>query len=517
VTSRPSALTAATVTLGTVALLLLALLTLRHVGQSYFLADQVDQLQKYEAALRLEPEGLWGPAMSGTVARALGPFGALVFGLPVSLGLGIDAIHALTSLLLAIAAGIAFWQLARLNQVLAWGWLIVFTAMRMVWWNAAMFWVNTLLLPLGLLVLALFAANLRRPSLAKRPAIALVLLLAMHVHLAAIVGLPVLLIATFVGRTLSGPAGEPGPGGVARPAPRNGSVILIAVMALLGVALLPYFIAEAKTSFRNTRAMFGHVEAAAQAGGGEGARAARETLLLAADPMALFPDRPSIALAAGFTVTLAALAVLALGRRRVSLYRSPERRSQVSAIWWLVVTALTAVAGQALFFQLMARPLNGLHYAILLAPWYAIVPAALVAAVTLNVRHRAARWAPIALGAVAVLLLIFSVPDRADRFAERTPWNYRAIVTALDTLCADQAVETLEGSGLLNELTPSYDSVLRYLMKRGLTQCRYDATSDVVIAANRGASFDESIDIDGRRFIRERVLPPGLARYRRVP
>ncbi len=207
-TSRQPGSTAATVVLGAVALLLFALLTQRHVGESYFLADQVDQLQKYEAALRLEPEGLWGPAMSGTAARALGPFGALIFGLPVSLGLGIEAIHALTSLLLAIAAGLAFWQLARLNQVLAWGWLIVFTAMRMVWWNAAMFWVNTLLLPLGLLVLALFAANLRHASTAKVAGIALVMLLALQVHLVALVGLPILLLAAGLDLPVSDAAGR---------------------------------------------------------------------------------------------------------------------------------------------------------------------------------------------------------------------------------------------------------------------------------------------------------------------
>jgi len=46
---------------------------------------------------------------------------------------------------------------------------------------------------------------------------------------------------------------------------------------------------------------------------------------------------------------------------------------------WLLVTTVVAVAGQALFFLLMARPLNGLHYALLLAPWYPIPAAVLVA------------------------------------------------------------------------------------------------------------------------------------------
>jgi hypothetical protein len=150
--------------LAAIALALFARLTLRHVGESYFLADQVDQLQKFEALFRLEPEGLWGPVMSGTSAHALGPFGAFVFGLPVALGFGIDAVHTFTSLLLVMATAIVFWQLARLDAVLAWVWLIVFTAMQMVWWSGAMFWVNTLLLPLGLLLLAVFTAMARRPT-----------------------------------------------------------------------------------------------------------------------------------------------------------------------------------------------------------------------------------------------------------------------------------------------------------------------------------------------------------------
>lgn len=486
------------VALAAVALLLFALLTVRHVGESYFLADQVDQLQKYEAALRLEPDGLWGGVMSGTEARALGPFGALVFGLPVSLGLGIDAIHALTSLFLAIATGIAFWQLARLNQVLAWGWLIVFTAMRMVWWNAAMFWVCTLILPLGLLVLALFAANLRRPSTAKVAGIALILLLALQVHLAALVGVPILLIAAGI---------------VLGHRPRQGGpeFVLVMILGLIGLALLPYLLAEVKTDFRNTRAMFSHVESATRHGGREGTRAAAETLVLAADPMVLFPDNRAAALATGGAAALAALALLAWRRRRL-----PETRLH-TAMTWLVATALMAAGGQALFFLVMARPLNGLHYAILLAPWYGVPAAALLAAAFPIDSHPAARVAAPALGVSAILLLLFAAPARADRFAELTPWNYRAILTALETLCAGEAVDTVEGPGLIDELTPSYDSVLRYLMKRGFSRCRYDPDADIVIAANRANAFDESIEWNGGRYTRERVLPPGLARYRRGP
>src|SRR3954468_10277637 len=196
--ARATSPMAATAVLAGVAFVLFGQLALRHVGESYFLADQVDQLQKFEALLRLDPEGLWGPAMSGTAARALGPFGAVVFGLPVALGFGIDVIHAITSLLLVIAAALAFWQLARMDVPMAWMWLIVFTAMRLVWWNAAMFWVNTTLLPLGLLLLSTFAAMLRRPSLRTLAAMTGVLLLALQEHLVALVGIPVLLIGMVV-------------------------------------------------------------------------------------------------------------------------------------------------------------------------------------------------------------------------------------------------------------------------------------------------------------------------------
>jgi hypothetical protein len=111
-------------------------------------------------------------------------------------------------------------------------------------------------------------------------------------------------------------------------------------------------------------------------------------------------------------------------------------------------------------------------------------------------------------------MLVIRAPTLAERFAERTPWNYRAIVTALDTLCADQAAGTIEGLGLVDDLTPSYDSVFRYLMKRGYSRCRYDPGSDVLIVATRSGRYDESIESGGRRFVRERVVEPGIARYR---
>ena len=92
---------------------------MRHVGESAFLEDQVDQLQNFESLLRLQPEGLWGAIMSGTVppARALGPLGAIVFGVPVSLGLGVDSRSRQTSLLIAIATAVCFAAFARIDAV----------------------------------------------------------------------------------------------------------------------------------------------------------------------------------------------------------------------------------------------------------------------------------------------------------------------------------------------------------------------------------------------------------------
>jgi hypothetical protein len=195
---------------------------------------------------------------------------------------------------------------------------------------------------------------------------------------------------------------------------------------------------------------------------------------------------------------------------------SGEERREFEQALWLVTAAILGIAGQAVFYLAMGRPLNGLHYAMLLAPWYAIPAGALVAAL-LPRTALAARVAPIALGVVAVGLLIVRAPELADRYAELSPWNYHAITTALDSLCAGEAVQTVEGPGLVDELTPGYDSVLRYLIKRGFTRCRYDPAADIVILANRSRDFGDVLVVEGGRFRREQILPPGLARYRRMP
>ena len=178
------------------ALAMFAWLTLRHAGESAFLEDQVDQLQNFESLLRLRPEGLWGAIMSGTVppARALGPLGAIAFGAPLSLGLGIDAVHIETSLLIAIATAVCFVALSRIDVIVAWLWLAVFAATGVVWWNAAMLWSNTLLLPVGLTIATLAASCLRTPNRATFGWLAVVVLYALQLHLVSVVALPIVAI-----------------------------------------------------------------------------------------------------------------------------------------------------------------------------------------------------------------------------------------------------------------------------------------------------------------------------------
>jgi hypothetical protein len=490
-----------TAVLAVVAFALFAWLALRHVGESYFLADQVDQLQKFEALLRLEPEGLLGGQMSGTEARALGPFGAIVFGVPLALGFGIDAIHGLTSIFLVLAAALAFWELSRLDRSMAWAWLIVFTAMRMVWWNAAMFWVCTLLLPLGVLQLALFTAILRNPTSLKVTSMTLVLALALHVHLVALVGLPLLVLALVVSSRRGVRETESAPRGVAH----------VVVALLLVAAVVPYAAAEGQTDFRNTRAIGNHVDTTVRSGGQQGRSAALETLVLATDPAGVAPAAPATTvIGAGAIVAFVALLLALVRRTRAA---SAEEHRQNGSILWLTIAAAVGVAGQAIFFFLMARPLNGLHYAILLAPWYAVPPAALIAGL-LPRRGVAGVLAAAIVGIAAIDLLVFRAPSLADRYAERTAWNYRAIVAGLDSLCADQQVDTVEGPGLVDEINPSYDPVLRYLMKRGFTRCRYEKGARILVAGTRDGTLDPSLAVAGHRYTREEVVPPGLARYR---
>ena len=114
-------------------------------------------------------------------------------------------------------------------------------------------------------------------------------------------------------------------------------------------------------------------------------------------------------------------------------------------------------------------------------------------------------------------LLVTAGPSLADRYAERTPWSYSRIRAALDALCGGIAVETDEGQAFAARLNPQYDSVLRYMMKRGMTTCRYQPSSDMLIAAARDGQYPASKTIARGTFYRELVLPPGIARYRRSP
>jgi hypothetical protein len=62
-------------------------------------------------------------------------------------------------------------------------------------------------------------------------------------------------------------------------------------------------------------------------------------------------------------------------------------------------------------------------------------------------------------------------------------------------------VQTDEGQALAAVLNLQYDSVLRYMMKRGMTRCRYEPSSAVVIAAARDGQYPASKTIDLRRSI----------------
>ena len=118
----------------------------------------------------------------------------------------------------------------------------------------------------------------------------------------------------------------------------------------------------------------------------------------------------------------------------------------------------------------MSRPFAGYHHVTLLASFYVVVPAVLLRralfgeAVPLRV--------VCAVGGVVLALLITAGPWLADRSAERTPWSYSRIRAALDALCAGIAVDTDEGPAFAAQLNPQYDSVLRYMMTRGMTRCR---------------------------------------------
>lgn len=468
------------------ALAMFAWLTLRHVGESAFLEDQVDQLQNFESLLRLRPEGLWGAIMSGTVppARTLGPLGAIAFGAPVALGLGVDAVHVETSLLIAIATALCFFAFSRIDAIVGWLWLAVFSATSVVWWNAAMLWSNTLLLPLGLSIAALAASSLRDPRRATLGWLGVAVLYALQLHLVAVVALPIVAIVGAVTFRAARPVGR---------------IQAWAGVAAAVLAVAPYAAAEAITGFANTRAIAGHLESPSAGSAGD-TGAAVMSLAIATDPMRLLDAIGLGVLPAA--VLFAALAIVAL------------RWLRTGALFWLTVCAVAAIAGQALFFLWMSRPFAGYHHVTLLAPLYAVVPAVVIRlglfrpAVTMR-----AACGP---GGMVLVLLITAGPWLADRYAERTPWSYSRIRATLDALCGGIGVDTDEGPAFAARLNPQYDGVLRYVMKRQMTVCRYEPSSEVVIAAARDAVYPAAKTIGSATLYRELVLPPGIARYRRA-
>ena len=464
-----------------------AWLTTRHVGESAFLEDQVDQLQNFESLLRLQPEGLWGAIMSGTVpaARALGPLGAMAFGIPGSLGFGVNAVHVETSLLIVIATAVCFAAFARIDTVVAWLWLLVFSATGVVWWNASMLWSNTLLLPLGLTIAALAASSFRDPNRATLGWLAVAVLYALQLHLVAIVAAPIVAIAGAVTFREATPV-------------RGVHAWAIAGVAVLAVA--PYALAETMTGFANTRAIVGHLGSGTVGSAGD-TGSATMSLSIATDPTRLLDTLGLGPLPA--TIVAAALAIAAL------------RWLRTGPLFWLTACAAAAIAGQALFFLWMSRPFAGYHHVTLLAPFYAVVPAVLLRRVLF--RPAVPGRVACAVGGVVLVLLITVGPWLADHYAERTPWSYSRIRATLDALCGGIGVETDEGLAFAALLNPQYDSVLRYMMKRGLTTCRYEPSSDVLIAVVRDGQYPASKTIGRATFYRELVLPPGIARYRRAP
>jgi hypothetical protein len=462
-------------------------LTVRHASESAFLEDQVDQLQNYESLLQVRPEGLWGAIMSGTVppARALGPLGAIAFGLPVSLGLGVNAVHVETSLLIAIATAVCFVAFSRIDALVAWLWLAVFSATGVVWWNAAMLWSNTLLLPLGLTIAALAASCLRDPSRATLGWLVVAVLYALQLHLVAIVAVPIVSIVGAV---------------TFRDARPVRGVHAWAIVAVAVLAIAPYMLAEVMTGFANLRAITGHLGSSA-VGSASDTGSATMSLAIAMDPTRLLDAIGLGVLPA--TIAGAAVVALALWWLRTG------------PLFWLTVCAAAGIAGQALFFLWMSRPFAGYHHVTLLAPFYAVAPAVVL-------RRGLFRPAvPVRVvsvtGGVVLALLIALGPLFADRHAERTPWTYSRIQATLDALCGEMPVGTDEGQAFAAVLNPQYDSVLRYMMKRGMTRCRYEPSSPVVIAAARDGQYPASKTIGSATFYRELVLPPGIARYRRSP
>ena len=478
-------------------------LALRHVGESAFLSDQTDQLQLFERFLRLTPDGLLGGVMSGTAppTRSVGPLGALLFGIPVGLGFGVDAVQVLTSVLLVATACGAFLALARIDLTLAWAWLLLFVANPIVWWNASMLWANTLMLVAGNLMLALMAMCLRRPTFARWCGMILVAIFAAQVSLVAITALPP--IAFVALRTLP----------VAR-CHRPGRVLAIAIGVVTVLAIGPFLLAETMTGFANTRAALTHV-AEDQPDAPPNGRAIVPILQRAADPTGGIQAAGApgwMAVAIGTAVAFVSLLAWAW-----SAWLTPRDggRRPDDAIFWVVATAIVGIAGQVAFFVIENRGLLSYHYIAMLVPLYAVPPAALVAWIAARTSPRIRDLTAAALGITCLAVVVWRAPDWADDYAERTPWTFEHISGGVDALCGHgQSASTLEGPGF-QSIIPGHDGVLKYLMTRRFVSCAYDEESDLLLIAERDRPYEASRHERNRVFGLVQVVEPGIALYRR--
>lgn len=486
--------------LAAVVFVLLAPLTLRHVGESVFLVDQADQLQFFERFLRLEPTGWWGPMMTSPdpPTHAIGPLTNWMFGVPVALGFTVDATQAITSLLLVLATLAAFVALARIDLRFGWAWLLIFLANGIVWWNAGILWSNTLLLPAGALMLAAMAMCLQTPTIARLLVVLLAVVFAAHAHLVAITGLaPAAVVAL---RTWRRAWAHPPRGAAA-------AVLALALAAAVG----PYMVAEAIAGFANTRAILSHA-------GGQAPTAippsdyARAVLEQAADP-AWVLRRAAItgtaAIGVGVAVALGALLIGGWWTRRA---RDDERHA---AMFWLVLAALAGIAFQVAFFVSQKRGLDSYHYVAMLVPLYAVPPAALAAWTLALAPARVRDLAAAALAAACLVFVWRQGESWADRYFEPTDWTFTRITVAVDELCSASGAARVAEGPAFDSVVAGHDGVLTYLMTRRHVRCRLDPASDRLIAASREGGYEEVRQEPDAVFRLVRVVDPGIALYRR--
>jgi hypothetical protein len=292
-----------------------------------------------------------------------------------------------------------------------------------------------------------------------------------------------------------------------------------AVSALTAAGLLavgPYVVAEIMTGFRNTRGMFGHAPQVSPIDAALGFESFVQVLRLAADPTERLiewgaPGWGVLALGA-LVVTFAAMAWQPQSRPLSRETANGEARP----ILWLVMASLLCVAAQAAFFLVLNRGLEGRHYTAMLVPFYVLPLAALIVWATDRLPTRLRAVSQTALGLGCLLLLLWRGPTWADRYWERTDLTYDRITSAIEALCEPgAAARTAEGAGYAT-LAPGHDPVLKYLMTRRFVQCRHDDSADRIIVAARNGDFAPTRQEGDGLFELARVVPPGIAEYRRA-